>query len=82
MSFIQVDLLLSDILVYTFILCFKSSCHPKYLYYFNPSHVSFDDDSNFFRRAEEPLPAISARPFEGIERPLSFLMIFQVSESS
>lgn len=64
------------------ILYAKSSCHPKYLYYLNPSHASFDDDSNFFRHAEEPLPPTSAQPFEGIEGPLSFLMIFQVSESS
>ena len=47
----------------------------------NPFHASFDDDRNFFKHAEEPLSAISAKPFEDIQEFLSVLMIFETSES-
>lgn len=42
----------------------------------NPLHASFDDNPNIFKHAEEPLSAISAKPFEDIQEFLSVLMIF------
>ena len=47
----------------------------------NPFHASFDDNPNIFKHAEEPLSAISAKPFEDIQEFLSVIMIFQTSES-